>query len=375
MKRAIAGTIAIAALALSLPAISLSADTARLKDIGRLDGWRENPLVGVGVVTGLAGTGDSPRSQATRQSIANLLATFDVVIPSDQINSRNVALVSVLASLPPVARAGDRVDVVVTSLGDARSLLGGTLMLAPLKAANRKIYALAQGAISVGGYRYDQNGNVAQKNHPTAGIIPGGAQVEEEIPGSPVRPEGFVDFVLTTPDFTTAERVADAINAHYRSSLATVRDSGAVRIQVPKRETVDPMTFVAAVENIEVAPDRRARVIVNERTGSIVSGGDVRISKVTIAHGSIRVSIITDFLVSQPLLVSRPGANIRTEVVPSTRINVDEASGGVVEIGGRSSVADLVTALTRIKASTRDIIAILQGIKAAGALHAELIIQ
>ena len=354
---------------------AISSDLVRLKDVGRLDGWRENYLVGLGMVTGLAGTGDSARSKATRQSIANLMSNFDVAVPSEQITSRNVAVVSIMASLPPVARAGDRIDVVVTSLGDARSLAGGTLLLAPLKGPDGRIYALAQGPVSIGGYRYDQFGNVAQKNHPTVGSIPAGAQIEAEITSPAIRPDGRLDFVLASPNFTTAHRVATAINSRFKSGLAVVRDSGAVQIRIPETSLSDPAGFLATLENIEVIPDTLARVVVNERTGPIVSGGDVKISKVTIAHGDLKVSIVTDYAVSQPLILGRAGEGVQTEVVPSTRINVYEAPGGVAEFSGQNTVADLVRSLNRMKANTRDIIAILQGIKAAGALHAELIIQ
>lgn len=350
-------------------------DTVRLKELGRIDGWRENHLVGVGIVTGLAGTGDSARSKATRQSLANMMSNFDMNIASDQINSRNVALVSVVASLPPVTRQGDRVDVIVTSLGDARSLVGGTLMLAPLKGADNKIYALAQGPVSIGGYRYDQNGNLAQKNHPTVGTISGGAQIEAEVLSAPIRADGTIDFVLASPNYTTVQRVASAINGKFSRSIASVRDSGAVRIRLPASEMADAASFLAALENIDVAPDVLARVVINERTGTIVSGGDVRISKVTVAHGDLKVSIATEYAVSQPFFIGRSGDGVRTEVVPNTRINVEERDGGVVELAGRSTVADLVRSLNRIKVSTRDIIAILQGVKAAGALHADLIVQ
>lgn len=352
-----------------------AADLVRLKELGRIDGWRENHLIGFGIVTGLAGTGDSTRSKATRQSLANMMSNFDMVIASDQINSRNVALVSVVASLPPVTRRGDRADVSVTSLGDARSLVGGTLLLAPLKGADNKVYALAQGPVSIGGYRYDQNGNVAQKNHPTVGMIPGGAQIEAETTASPLHADGTVDFVLTQPNYTTIQRVATAINSRFMREVATVRDSGAVRIRVPGPAIADAASFLATLENIDVTPDAVARVVINERTGTIVSGGDVRISRVTVAHGDLKVSITTEYAVSQPLTFGRAGDGVRTEVVPNTRINVDESDGGVVELAGRSTVADLVRSLNRIKASTRDIIAILQGVKTAGALHADLIIQ
>lgn len=352
-----------------------AAEQVRLKDIGRFEGWRENLLVGVGVVTGLAGTGDSPRSKATRQSLSNLMSNFDLAVPSDQINSRNVAVVSVMASLPPVAHPGDRVDVVVTSLGDARSLAGGSLLMAPLKGPDGRVYALAQGPVSIGGYRYEQNANLAQKNHPTVGNIPSGAQIETEISAMPTRADGSIDYILSIPDYTTISRVATAINARFGSNVALVKDSGAVRMQVPNGNRRDVAGFLAALEGISVTPDVQARVIINERTGIIVSGGNVRISPVTIAQGDLKVSILTDYSVSQPSRVINPGIGIHTEVVPITRVNVDEESNGVLEVAGQGTVAELVRSLNRMKASTRDIIAILQGIKAAGALYADLIIQ
>lgn len=350
-------------------------DTIRLKDLGKFEGWRENHLVGFGIVTGLAGTGDSPRSRATRQSLANFLSNFDVVLSSDQINSRNVAIVSLMAQLPPITHLGDRVDVVVTSLGDARSLVGGTLLLAPLKGSDGKVYALAQGAVSVGGYRYDQNGNIAQKNHSTAGVIPGGAQAEQDIFSSPLRPDGSMDFVLENPDYTTIQRVAKAINATFKEPLASVRDSSAVRVTIPAKDINNPSAFMSALETIEVKPDQRAKVVINERTGTIIAGGDVKISKVTVAHGDLKVSILTNYFVSQPQVIGRAGPNIRTQVVPNTQVDVNEEQGGMVELPDASSVGDLVVALNRIKVSTRDIIAILQGIKTAGALHADLVLQ
>lgn len=350
-------------------------DAVRLKDLGRIEGWRENHLVGFGIVTGLEGTGDSPRSKATRQSVANFLSSFDLAITSDQINSRNVAIVSLMSLLPPVTHQGDRVDVVVNSLGDARSLVGGTLLLAPLKGPDGRVYALAQGALSIGGYRHDQNGNLVQKNHSTAGIIPGGAQVELDVFASPSRSDGSYDFILAQPDYTTARRIAQAVNATFKKQLAVVKDSSFVSIESPSGESASLPLFLAALENIEVKPDQRARIIINERTGTIVAGGDVRISKVTVAHGDLKVSVQTSYSVSQPLLLGRVGSNVRTAIVPNTKIDVDEEQGGIIELSDASSVADLVKSLNRIKVSTRDIIAILQGIKAAGALHADLVLQ
>lgn len=353
----------------------------RLKDMGRFNGWRENHLIGIGIVTGLAGTGDSPRSRATRQSLSNLMSNFDLTVPSDQINSRNVAAVSVFASLPPVARPGDRVDVIVTSIGDARSLAGGSLLLTSLKGPDGRVYGLAQGAISIGGYRYDQNGNLAQKNHPTVGVISNGAQIESEIQSSPLASNRDastsmpLEFVLSRPDYTTAQRVVKAVAARFGRDVASVRDSGAVQITPPEIYRHDLAGFMAALEAVEATPDVQARVVVNERTGTIVSGGNARISPVTIAHGNLNLSIVTDYNVSQPYLLNRPGSGIRTEVVPNTRIKVEEEAGGILDLSEQSTVAELARMLHGMKAHTRDIIAILQGIKAAGALHADLIIQ
>lgn len=361
---------------LLLAVSSLNAtESVRLKQLGKIDGWRENHLVGFGIVTGLAGTGDSARSKATRQTLANFMSNFDVLIAPEQVNSRNVAIVSVMALMPPVAHLGDRIDVIVTSMGDARSLVGGTLLLAPLKGPDGKVYALAQGPVSVGGYRYDQFGNVAQKNHPTAGAISGGAQVEEEVVAAALNADGSVNYVLADPDYTTAERVARALNAKLGAGYARLVDSSTVHIVPPARFANSRLDFVSLIEAIQIDPDTRARVVVNEKTGTIVSGGEVKLSKVTIAHGDLRVSIQNRFSVSQPQAIYRPSGGIRTQVIPNTQINVNEEKGDLVELPESSSVGDLLHALKRTKASTRDTITILQGIKTAGALHADLIIQ
>lgn len=357
----------------SCAALASAADGARVKDLGRLDGWRDNQLIGYGVVTGLAGTGDSLRNKATRQSVSNMLSQFDLSVLSDQVQSRNVAIVMITATLPPFAHAGDKLDVTVTSAGDARSLLGGVLMMAPLKGPDNRVHALAQGAVSVGGYKYDLNGNVVQKNHPTVGMIPGGANVELGESTHVLDANNVVEFVLNNPDYTTANRIARSINAAFGSNTATARDAGSVAIKAAGYAKDDLVAFLTRIENITVEPDNRARVVVNERTGTVVSGGDVRISKVTISHGDLKVSIVTDNLVSQPILVSRTGPGVRTEVVSNTRIDVSE--GDHVMLEANNTVSDLVKALNKIKTSTRDMISILQGIKAAGALHAELIIQ
>ncbi|RQP26658.1 flagellar basal body P-ring protein FlgI [Piscinibacter terrae] len=367
-----------ALLGASLPAVAAAAASTdapvRIKDLGRLSGWRENALVGYGLVTGLAGTGDSARSKATRQSIANMLSRFDVAIPSDDVNTRNVAAVMVTAQLPAFARTGDTIDVTVTSVGDARSLVGGTLLLAPMKGANGHVYALAQGSVSVGGYRYDANGTLTQKNHPTVGTVSAGATVEATAPDT-AGPQRSVTFVLAQPDYTTAARIADAINQQLGQSIAEVRDAGGVDVAVPEKFAGQVPRFLATLESVSVQPDRRAKVVVNERTGTVVSGGDVRISRVAVSHGELRVSVVTENSVSQPTLVRQTGPGVRTQEVANSRISVDENAGSVFLPPTNNTVADLVQALARLHTPARDVISILEAVKAAGALHADLIVQ
>ena len=368
-----AATAACATAALPAPAHD-SSELIRMKDLGKIQGWRENALIGYGIVSGLAGTGDSPTNRTTRQTLANTLSQFNLTIPSDQVQSRNVAVVMVTASLPAFAREGDTIDITVTSAGDARSLVGGSLLMTPLKAANGRVYALAQGALSVGGYRYDANGNVVQKNHPTVGSVPSGATVEAGVPKVDQPVPETLTFVLQEADYTTANRVAEAINAQFGESLAQARDASGIDIRVPIADRGRLVRFISQLESVNVEPDRRAKVVINERTGTIVSGGDVRISKIAVSQGDLRVSISTDNAVSQPLVVGRGSAGVRTELVSNSTVDVAEASDtGFVT--ANNTVADLVQSLARMKTNTRDIISILRAVKAAGALHAELIVQ
>lgn len=367
-------TLVVAAIVLmAIPA--RSADGVRVKDLGKLRGWRENALVGYGIVTGLAGTGDSPTNRATRQTLSNVLSQFNLSVPAEQVQSRNVAVVLVSASLPAFAREGDTLDVAVTSAGDARSLLGGSLLLTPLKAANGKVYALAQGPMSVGGYRYDANGNVVQKNHPTVGTIPSGATVEVGVHTEILGPDQTLTFVLSDPDFTTAERIAEAINVQIGPALAEARDAQGIDIQVPAADRARLVRFVARIENVTVEPDGRARVVINERTGTVVSGGDVRISPVAIAHGDLKVTISEQNAASQPLGAVATAAGVRSLVVTNTQVEVTEPAGPAYVGPDNNTVAELVQSLARLQTSSRDIIAILQAIKAAGALRAELVTQ
>ena len=374
MKSFVAVAMAAAVLlaAVSAPAQDFG---VRIKELGRLDGVRENMVSGYGIVSGLAGTGDSTRSQATLQSVANALREFGLNVTPAQLASRNVAAVLVTATLPAFARSGDRLDVIVSSMGDARSLTGGALLMTPLYGPDRQIYALAQGAVSVGGYKFELNANVVQKNHPTTGIVPEGAVVEADLTAQVLSPDGTMRLVLFDPDYTTASRIATAVNEKLSASAAAM-DAGRVAIRVPEGERERLVDFVARLESLTVQPDLRARVVINERTGTVVSGGGVRLSNVSVAHGDLKVTVVTDFLVSQPggVLV-RPGPGIRTEVVPRTRIDANEEGLSSVTMPAGATVSDLVAALKQVKSTTREVIAILQSIKRAGALHAELVIQ
>ena len=351
------------------------ADLVRLKDIGKFAGWRENSLVGYGLVTGLASSGDSANNKATRQSIANVLAQFDVAVKPEDVLSRNAAAVMITAKLPPIAHEGDTIDVTVTSIGDARSLAGGNLILAPLKGPNGKVYALAQGALFVGGYKFDLNGNVAQKNHPTVGSIPAGAIVEVGVKANVLRADSTMLFTLADADHTTSSRIASAINTAFGRMLAKPKDAEGIEIQLSERDRENLVDFVTRIESLSVEPDSRARVVVDERTGTVVSGGDVRIAKVVISHGDLKISIITDNTVSQPILVRQTGPGVRTETVSNSRLDVTETNETGYLSASKNTVADLIQALTRIKTNTRDIISILRAVKTAGALHADLVIQ
>jgi len=349
----------------------------RIKELCRIVGARENALIGYGLVTGLAGTGDTIRSAATFQSISNVLKSFGLHVSPKEVRSRNVASVMISATLPPYARSGDKLDVNITSLGDAKSLLGGTLLRTHLEGPDGKIYGLAQGPVSVGGYSYDLNGNLVQKNHPTAAYISGGAVVEKRVETEIVDDTGKITYALYEPDFTTAERIAETVNQKFNEQVAKAIDAGSVSVSVSEARKDNVVRFITEIENISVRPDQLAKVVVNERTGTVVSGGDVKVSKVSITHGDLKVFISTEYDVSQPnaLFTKNINDQIGTVVVPKTKMEVKEEQPMSVTLPGDTTVADLVAALNRVKASSRDIITILQSVKRAGGLHAELIVQ
>lgn len=368
--------ILLIALAIALsPWTPASAAEARIKDVARIAGVRENPLTGYGLVFGLSGSGDSARNRATVQSIANTLRNFGVNVAEADIAGRNVAAVIVTARLPAFAEPGQTIDVQVSSSGDARSLSGGTLMQTPLLGPDGRLYALAQGALLSGAYQFEGETASVQKNHPTVGRIPAGATVEQ---ASPLRVTGgghSLSILLNEPDFTNAGRIAAAIRAAVPEASVRAEHAGKVVVDYAS-PPASIVTEIARIENLRVDQQRRARVVVNERTGTVVAGGDVRLGAVSISHGDLKVEIRTDYTVSQPggVLV-RPGAGIGTAVVPQTAIRVAEGDAPLVRIPEGASVGDLVSTLRAIHLGTRDVIAVLQSIKAAGALDGELIIQ
>lgn len=366
--------VALGAL-LGACATAQAAAGVRVKELARVAGVRDNPLTGYGLVFGLSGSGDSARNRATLQSVANTLRNFGVNVSEADLASRNVAAVIVTARLPAFAEPGQMLDVQVASSGDARSLTGGTLMLTPLSGPDGRVYAIAQGAISVGGYQFEGVTASLQKNHPTVGWVPQGASVEQ---GSPLRVAGdgrSLSILLNEPDFTNAERIADAIRGSVSGASVRAEHAGKVTVAYANAPA-NLVSEISRLENLSVQPQRKARVVVNERTGTVVAGGDVRLGEVTVSHGDLKVEIRTDYTVSQPEGVFvRPGSSIGSVVVPRTEIKADEGPAPLVSVREGASVAELVSALRAIKLSTRDVIAVLQSIKAAGALDGELVIQ
>lgn len=346
----------------------------KIKDLSRIDGIRQNSLVGYGLVVGLAGSGDSAQNKVTKQSITNLLNSFGLTVDQIDISSKNVAAVSVTAQLSPFGAEGDAIDVNVSSMGDARSLAGGTLLMTPLKGADNVVHVIAQGPISVGGFKYDANGNMLQKNHPTVGIVPGGGAIEKSAETLFLGRNNEISILLNDPNFNSARIIEKSINDNIAGAYATAIHPGKVTVKVPTGKNA--IALIAQLDEIVVNVPSESRIIINERTGTIVSGGNIKIDPVTISHGNLKVAISTQYSVSQPMF--NRGIipdSVSTVVVPDTEIYASDEVAASVTLPADTSVDDLITALQKIKASTRDIIVILQSIKQAGALHAELIIQ
>lgn len=349
-----------------------SADV-RVKELTRIQGVRDYSIIGYGLVVGLAGTGDTDRNRATRQSLVNTLKNFNVNVDDSDLSARNTAAVMITGTMRSFSETGDKLDVEVSSLGDARSLLGGTLLMTPLHGPDEKLYALAQGPISVGGYVFEANSNMVQRNHPTVGRIPHGATIERSVFSADDEAARSLVLILNEPDYTTAQRIADALSRTL--ALPGVRVVHAAKVEVPLAPGTSVPRLISRIESVAVAPDYAARVVVNERTGTVVAGSNVQIGEVNISQGSLNVVISTKFQVSQPSWMVRAGPNVSSVVVPDTEISVTEDEHAPVQLAEGATVGDLVQALNRVKLSTREMITVLQAIKQAGALHAELIIQ
>lgn len=347
-----------------------SAYAVRIKDLASFEGVRENQLVGYGIVVGLNGTGDSDQAKVQVQSVATMLERMGVSINASQLKLKNVAAVMVTAVLPPFSKQGNRLDVLVSSLGDAKSIAGGTLVMAPLKGGDSQVYAVAQGSILTNSFAFGGQAASAQKNHPTAGMIPSGALVERELPNT-LLGKSKLRLNLGKADFTTATRVTAVINDKFGSGVAATADPGSVGIQIPETYTNRMIEFVSAVETLDVRPDMVAKVILNERTGTIVMGDQVRISTVAVSHGNLSLVIKETPQVSQPAPLSKTG---ETKVVPRTEMKVEEESRRLTIMPEGSTIGDVVRALNTLGVTPRDLIGILQAIKAAGALQAELTI-
>lgn len=366
--------LAILFLLLAALPTAAPAQYVPLSSIGRFDGWRDNALVGYGLVTGLAGSGDTRRNEVTRQALKNVLSRLGTTVTDDQISSRNVAVVIVTARLPASANVGDRLDVTVSSIGDARSLAGGTLLMTPLMGPDQRSYALAQGPLLAGGHSFESDLSSQQRNYPTTALLQGGATVERDVEASILAADDTVRFLLNDPNFSTASRIAAAINGRFGGGVASARNADEVRIRFVG-DPSDLAAFAADVQAVQVEPDRQARVVINERTGTVVAGGDVQISSVVISQGDIRVTVTGERYASQPSFVDGFAGDIRSLTVTNTRLDADSGEGDAVVKLPNSSVADLVEALSHARVNTRRTISILQAVKAAGALHAELVIQ
>jgi flagellar P-ring protein precursor FlgI len=378
MGRALVALLAAVAVLAGGPA----AAQVRVKDVARVQGVRENSLYGYGLVIGLGGTGDRSRSNPfTPQAIASMLQRLGISVPVDRLDGKNVAAVIVTAKLPPFARTGLALDITVSSLGDATTLQGGTLLLTPLLGADGRVYALAQGPLSVGGFAASgAGGDSVQKNHPTVGRVPGGAVVEREVPMA-LDPSGLT-FALLQPDFTTAVRLARAINeagaaagaperrADPSPEIARAVDASTVLVRVPAGEQSHLIEFIARIESAQLTVDTPARVVINERTGTVIMGNQLRISTVAVSHGNLSIHISEEKQVSQPPPLAPRSAT--TVVVPKSEVTVREDKGQLAVVREGASIGDVVQALNTLGVTPRDLIAILQAIRQAGALMAEL---
>lgn len=351
-----------------IAAVSEPCHAARLKDVADIEGVRTNQLVGYGVVVGLNGTGDKSSAVFGNRSVSSMMKEFGINISEKEISSKNIAAVVVTAEIPPFIRPGAKIDCTVSSIGDATDLSGGVLLMTPLMGADGAVYAVAQGPLVIGGYNITSGRSIKQKNHPTVGRIPNGAIVERQIPITFI--EGNkVDIILRQPDFTTANRITQKINEAFADVARTI-DGATVEVRIPAVYLSDPVSFISAIEEIDVKPDTKARIVINERTGTIVVGKDVRISTVAISHGNLNLEVRSKWLVSQPMPLSEGETLENTQA----KVRVIEQRGQMAVISENVTVGDIANALNAIGVGPRDMISIFSAIKEAGALSAEIVV-
>lgn len=343
------------------------AHAIRIKDIASFDGVRENQLIGYGLVVGLNGTGDGNQTKFQIQSLVNMLERMGITINRADVTVKNVAAVMVTATLPAFAKQGSKIDALVSSMGDSKSIAGGTLLMTPLKGADGQVYAVAQGGVITNSFSYGGQAASAQKNHPTAGRISDGALVERELPNV-LADKAQLRLNLQNPDFTTAARITATLNKKFKGPVAASVDAGSILVTIPPEFQGRTVEFVAELERLDVRPDGVAKVVLNERTGTIVIGENVRISSIAVSHGNLTLLIRETPQVSQPPALSGG----ETRVVPRTELKVKEEAGGLAIVREGASIGDVVRALNALGVTPRDLIGIMQAIKAAGALQADL---
>lgn len=348
-------------------AFSLTANSAvKIRDLASVQGIRDNQLFGYGLVVGLNGSGDKQQTEFTVQTLTNMLDRMGITVNQNDVKVKNVAAVMVTAKLPAFAKNGNKIDVTVSSIGDAKSLEGGTLLLTPLSGANGQIYAVAQGPLSVGGMNVKAGGAQVTKNHPTVGVIPNGAIVEKEIPFA--LESDYFDLSFESMGIADIVQAKSAINSFIGTPVATITSPTSIRVDIPGEFKNSYYDYLSSLLNIEIQPETFARVIVDERTGTIVMGSDVKISTVAVAHGNLTITITNQVDISQPA----PFSDGETVVANNPEIEVAEDQSKLMVVPEGVTISDLVKALNAIGVTPRDLISILQAIKAAGALHAEL---
>jgi len=365
MKQIHALIITLGILLLTAASVTAQKPSSRLIDIAHIEGARSNQLVGYGLVVGLDGTGDSQQTIFTAQSVANMLVKFGIKVSATTMKTKNVAAVMVTADLPPFQRPGSKIDIVVSSLGDAKTLQGGTLLQAPLQGADGNIYAVAQGSIAVGGFFAGSGGSSSNKNHTLVGRIPNGAIVERPVPTT-LSDGKTINVLLDSPDFQTAAHVAEAINESLGKGSAVAKDAATIQVNSAPDNMI---TLIAKIGDIQVVESSTAKVIVNERTGTVVIGGSVKLSPAAIAHGNLSIEVSSQ---TQSQVAALPGGKVVEQSQTQSTVKSTEQSAHMIYMQPGNSLQDLVHALNELKVTPRDVIAILQSLKQAGALHADL---